>query len=255
VDITSLKTFLDEKVDEYNRKKFIDDDPISIPHQFTSKQDIEIAGFWTAMLAWGQRKTIINKARELFELMDNSPHEFIVNHTEKDRTRLAHFKHRTFLTPDTYYFLEFLQHYYRDHDSLEDLFVAEDMKTGLTNFSASFFSLTTEKIRTQKHVASPSRKSTCKRLNMYLRWMVRKDNRGVDFGLWKKIKPSQLYIPLDVHVARIARNLKILKRNQNDWRAVEELTEVLRKMDPDDPVKYDFALFGLGVLEKNGKLL
>ncbi len=249
-----LKSFLDSKVTQYNDTSFIANDPICIPHSFSKKQDIEIAGFWAATLAWGQRKTIINKSKELCELMGNQPHEFILNHKPKDRKKFAEFKHRTFQAPDTFYFLEFFQWYYRNHDSLEDAFFAEtsEVKSGIDNFRTLFFSLAPEKIRTEKHVASPSRGSTCKRINMFLRWMVRKDAQGVDFGIWNKVKMADLMMPLDVHVSRVGKQLGLLKRKQNDWKAVEELTAELRKLDPADPVKYDFALFSIGVLE-NGK--
>lgn len=248
---SELKSFLDSKVKQYNNKSFIENDPICIPHGYSKKQDIEIAAFWTATLAWGQRKTIINKSKELFALMGGQPHEFILNHKPKDRHKFADFKHRTFQAADTYYFLEFFQWYYRQHESLENAFFenGSDVKNGIDNFRSLFFSLAPEKIRTEKHVASPLRGSTCKRINMFLRWMVRKDKKGVDFGIWKKGSMRELMIPLDVHVSRVAKQLGILKRKQNDWRAVEELTARLRKMDPKDPVKYDYALFSIGVLE------
>jgi uncharacterized protein (TIGR02757 family) len=250
-----IKLLLDECVERYNRPVFIESDPIQIPRQFSLKQDIEIMGFWTAVLAWGQRKTIINKAGELARLMDNAPHEFILNHSEKDRERLLHFKHRTFQAIDTLYFLEFLQHFYRSHFSLEEAFTKnmqpDDPHVGnaLSGFHRLFFSLPECPRRTRKHVPTPGNKSSCKRLNMFLRWMVRQDNNGIDFGIWKKIKPSQLLMPLDVHVEKVARRLGLLERKQPDWQAVLELTGRLKAMDENDPVKYDFALFGLGVLE------
>ncbi|MEL6944122.1 MAG: TIGR02757 family protein [Bacteroidota bacterium] len=252
----ALKDYLDFQVEQYNRANFIADDPISIPHRFSRLQDIEIMGFWVAMLAWGQRKTIINKADELSTLMDNAPYDFVVNHEEKDRENLLKFKHRTFQAIDTLYFLEFLQWFYRQHDSLETAFLpnsAEEcpsVEAALIHFHELFFSLPDAPKRTRKHIATPARKSSCKRLNMFLRWMVRKDDRGVDFGLWQRIAPSQLLIPLDVHVDRVARKLGLLKRKQTDWLSVLELTENLRQFDPEDPVKYDFALFSIGVLEK-----
>ena len=199
------------------------------------------------MLAWGQRKTIINKSKELFGLMGNSPHEFIVNHAEKDRQRFEDFKHRTFTYTDTLYFLEVLQQLYRQEESMESIFIASDIRSALSNFHEYFFRLPSFPMRTRKHIASPARKSTCKRLNMFLRWMVRKDTAGVDFGLWQDVDAKDLMIPLDIHVERVARNLGLLKRKQRDWNAVEELTASLRQFDPSDPVKYDFALFGLGV--------
>ena len=213
-------------------------------------------GFWVAMLAWGQRKTIINKARELIHLMDGVPHDFVLHHREKDRKRFLSFKHRTFQVTDTLYFLEFLQHYYRQKQSLEDAFARflapedTDTERALAGFHQLFFSLPNAPQRTRKHIPTPERRSSCKRLNMFLRWMVRQDDRGVDFGLWKRIRPDQLLIPLDVHVDRVARRLGLLERKQTDWRAVQELTGRLRLIDPKDPVKYDFALFGMGVLEK-----
>lgn len=217
-------------------------------------QDVEITAFWTAVLAWGQRVTIINKANELFQLMDNAPYDFIKNHEEKDRERFQHFKHRTFSYTDTLYFLSFLQHHYQNNDSLESAFLANgeftSVESSLIHFREYFFSLPYAPKRTEKHIASPARKSTCKRLNMFLRWMVRSDENGVDFGLWNKIPPSALMIPLDVHVERLARKFKLLNRKQRDWQAVVELTENLRKFDAEDPVKYDFALFGMGVSDE-----
>ncbi len=254
----NLKAFLDEKVAAYNTPGFIKDDPISIPHQFSRLQDIEIMGFWVAMLAWGQRKTIINKANELIQLMDGQPYDFILNHQESDRQAFLNFKHRTFNTTDTLYFLDFFQRYYREFDSLETAFLRglqpndQDTKGALIAFHDFFFNHPNAPHRTRKHIATPARKSSCKRLNMFLRWMVRQDNCGVDFGLWRGIRPDQLMMPLDVHVERWARRLGLLNRQQRDWRAVEELTSQLRQFDPVDPVKYDFALFGLGVLERAG---
>jgi len=251
-----IKEILDKYYIKYNNPDFIANDPISIPHRFSLKQDIEITAFWTSMIAWGRRNMIIKNATRLFELMDNSPYDFIVNHKEKDRKRFLDFKHRTFQPTDTLYFLEFLQWYYRHNESLETAFSQwikpddENIKPALTGFHNLFFSLVNAPERTKKHVATPERKSTCKRLNMFLRWMVRKDDNGVDFGLWNKIKPAQLMIPVDVHVDRISRHLGLLTRKQRDWLAVEEITSNLKKIDPDDPVKYDFALFGIGVMEE-----
>jgi len=256
-----LSDLLNESVEKYNQPAFIQNDPISIPHQYTKLQDIEITAFWVAMFAWGQRVTIINKSTELFDLMDNAPYDFIVNHEEKDRERFLNFKHRTFQATDTLYFLEFFQQFYKTHSSLEQAFtsfihsVDKNVENGLAGFHEFFFDLPDSPKRTRKHVSTPKRNSTCKRLNMFLRWMVRKDKRGVDFGLWKNIKTSQLLIPLDVHVDRVARRFGLIQRKQTDWKTVLELTENLKQIDPNDPVKYDFALFGLGVLEKNGKLI
>ncbi len=255
LDDADLKVFLDNCVERFNQPDFIKNDPIGIPHQFKILQDIEIIGFWVAMLSWGQRKTIIAKSQELIDLMGGKPYEFIVNHREKERKAFLNFKHRTFQATDTLYFLEFLQQYYRNNESLESAFsrhLSQDdlsTKKAISGFHELFFGLPDAPARTRKHIANPSRNSSCKRLNMFLRWMVRQDNKGVDFGLWQKIKPAQLMIPLDVHVERIGRRLNLLDRKQRDWKAVEELTENLRRFDPEDPVKYDFALFGLGVLE------
>jgi len=251
-----LKIFLDDCVQRHNQNSFVEHDPIGVPRRFSKKQDIEISAFWTAMLAWGQRKTIINKANELFGMMDGVPHDFMLHHQEHDRKPFLGFKHRTFQATDTLYFLEFFQWFYQNHSSLEEAFLKKmtpddvHVEQGLVGFRELFFSLPDAPQRTQKHVPSPATKSTCKRLNMFLRWMVRSDDRGVDFGIWKAIKPSQLLVPLDVHVERIARKLGLLERSQTDWLAVLELTGRLREFDPEDPVKYDFALFGLGAVEK-----
>lgn len=251
-----LKGFLDLKYKEYNQPGFIENDPVSIPHSFTKKQDIEITGFWAAVLAWGQRVTIINKCRELFALMDNAPHDFILQHSERDLKIFEQFKHRTFNATDTLYFIEFLKQFYRQHESLEAAFVArmdkeaETVESGLIGFHELFFELPDAPQRTRKHIATPARKSACKRLNMFLRWMVRQDDCGVDFGIWKQIKPAQLVCPCDLHVDRVARKLGLIQRKQTDWLTALELTEGLRQLDPADPVKYDFALFGLGVEEK-----
>lgn len=248
----SIKDFLDRKVDEYNQPSFICSDPISVPHLFTQKQDIEIAGFFAAIFAWGNRTTIINKAKELMQLMDMAPHDFICHHTPEDLKKLLHFKHRTFNTTDLLYFILFLQQHYAKYDSLEAAFTRSGPDTGemLAGFYRYFFSLEDAPARTQKHIATPDRQSSCKRLNMYLRWMVRKDDRGVDFGIWEKLQPAALICPVDLHVARVAKRFNLLTRKQVDWQAALELTAYLRHLDPLDPVKYDFALFGLGVVEK-----
>lgn len=255
--IPELKEFLDAKVEQYNQPGFIKNDPICIPHQFSKKQDVEIAGLFAAVLAWGQRITIINKSRELLVLMDNAPHDFILNHKEKDLKKLQQFKHRTFNATDTLYFVEFLSWFYKKHKSLEEAFTGprkkpDKIEDGLIHFHNLFFSLEDAPHRTRKHISTPERKSACKRINMYLRWMVRDDKKGVDFGLWKNISPSQLVCPFDLHVERVARKLKLVRRKQADWLTAIELTENLRKLDPIDPVKYDFALFGLGIDEKFG---
>lgn len=250
-----LKDFLDEKVVLYNQPHFIVTDPISIPHRFTKKQDIEIAGFFAAVFAWGARATIINKCNELLQLMDGTPYDFIVQHTDGDLKKFLHFKHRTFNTTDLLYFISFLHYYYSQHISLESAFSIwltdkdETIEPALTHFHQYFFSLPYAPERTRKHIATPARGSHCKRLNMFLRWMVRTDANGVDFGIWNDIKPSQLVCPIDVHVARVARRLKLLGAKQLNWKAALELTQRLKQFDPHDPVKYDFALFGLGIME------
>ena len=253
-----LKDFLDKKVNQYNQPSFIPYDPICIPHLFKKKQDIEIAALFAAIFAWGNRTTIINKSTQLMQLMDMAPHDFIVNHSEKDLQNFLSFKHRTFITTDLLYFIHFFKHHYSLHASLENAFIPGIKKADSTTenalnyFHHYFFSMEDVPARTKKHIATPERNSTCKRLNMFLRWMVRKDKHGVDFGIWKNIKPSQLVCPVDVHVARVAKKFNLLQRKPVDWLAAVELTEQLRRFDENDPVKYDFALFGLGVVEKYG---
>ncbi len=253
--ILELKPFLDRMVEKYNQLGFIENDPISIPHRFFKKQDIEIAAFFAAILAWGQRKTIINKCSELMQLVDNAPYDFILHHTSKDLKRLSAFKHRTFNSEDLNYFIRFLNHHYQSYDSLEDAFVPANfsgqIEDALNHFRTYFFSLEHPQ-RTQKHIASPDRKSACKRLNMFLRWMVRIDNNSVDFGIWKQLKASRLICPIDVHVCRVSTELGLVNGKQADWNMAVQLTEQLRMLDANDPVKYDFALFGYGV-EKYGK--
>ena len=264
----SLKEFLDQRVELYNQPSFIEKDPVSIPHKFTKKQDVEIAGFFAAVFSWGNRTTIIKKSNEIIGLMDNAPFDFIVNHQEKDLAKLTHFVHRTFNSTDLLYFIHFLHHHYsgkikpaknirnEKETTLESAFSywmeKGDTDTGkaLSGFHQYFFSLEDAPRRTQKHIATPEKNSSCKRLNMFLRWMVRKDKKGVDFGIWKSIQPEQLVCPLDLHVARVARRFGLLSRPQSDWTSAIELTENLRRMDPKDPVKYDFALFGLGIEER-----
>jgi uncharacterized protein (TIGR02757 family) len=252
-----LKHFFDEKVAKYNRPSFIKDDPICIPHRFSKKQDIEISGLFAAVFAWGNRTTIINKSNELLLLMDNAPYDFCLHHTDADLKKLQSFKHRTFNATDLFYFIEFLKYHYTHYKSLEDAFLQFKEKhtenfieSSLTHFHNYFFSLEHVPGRTKKHISTPYKGSSCKRLNMFLRWMVRKDNAGVDFGIWKKIQPSQLICPIDLHVARVAKRFQLLDRKAIDWQAAVELTGWLRTLDPLDPVKYDFALFGLGVIEK-----
>lgn len=247
---------LDRKVKEYNQPGFIDADPVCIPHMYQKQQDIEIMGFFAAVFAWGQRKTIIYKCKELASRMENAPYDFVMHHTDNDLKKLLHFKHRTFNDTDLLYFIHFFRYWYTQHPSLESAFSqgmnATDQNTGrgLNHFKQLFFSLDDAPARTRKHISSPVQKSACKRINMFLRWMVRHDHNGVDFGIWNTIKPHQLVCPLDVHVQRVAANLGLLRREQNDWDAAVELTENLKKLDSADPVKYDFALFGLGVIDK-----
>lgn len=274
-----LKNFLDSKVEQYNQPDFIANDPVCIPHLFEQKQDIEIAGFFAAVLAWGQRKTIINKCRELLGRMDNAPYDFVLNHNDDDLRRLLHFKHRTFNDTDLLYFISFFKQHYQHFDSLEQAFIPQQdvfrsaylevsstdeqievsssacyssnlnftIEQALNHFRSYFFSLEDFPYRTKKHISSPRQKSTCKRLNMFLRWMVRADDKGVDFGIWETLKPKDLVCPCDVHVDRVGRLLGLINRKQTDWLTAVELTENLKQFDPNDPVKYDFALFGLGV--------
>lgn len=252
MDFERIKGLLDQKHLQYNRADFVENDPISIPHSYTGLKDIEITAFWTAILSWGQRKTIINKARELFSLMDNTPYDFILNASEKEYLKFEKFVHRTFQPDDTFYFMDFFKRHYAEFESLEDAFLPKgttsfEMKESLIHFQKHFFDSKNLLNRTKKHISSPLTKSTCKRILMFLRWMVRSDENGVDFGIWKSINPSNLMIPFDVHVERVSRQLGMVQRKQRDWKTVEELTEVLRKLDPTDPVKYDYALFGLGL--------
>ena len=256
-DQDKLKLFLNCKVILYNNPAFIQDDPISIPHSFSKKQDIEIAGFFAAIFSWGNRTTIINKSKELMLLMDNAPHEFCLYHSDKELKNLLHFKHRTFNATDLFYFISFFKMHFSNHDSLETAFTQwmhkkdKTVENGLKGFYHYFFSLPHLPERTRKHIASPDKNSSCKRLNMFLRWMVRNDEKGVDFGIWKNILPAQLICPVDVHVARVAKQLNLMQRQPVDWQTALELTAYLRTLDKADPVKYDFALFGTGVMEKN----
>ena len=250
---TELKQFLNKQVEKYNVNGFIKLDPVSIPHLFSQKQDIEIMGFFAAIFSWGQRVTIINKSKELIERMDGAPADFIKNHQDLDLKAMLGFKHRTFNDTDLLYFIAFLKQHYQKNNSLETAFLLGSkqdnlfMQHALIAFRKYFFSLPDYAVRTMKHISSPEQNSACKRINMFLRWMVRNDENGVDFGIWQNLKPKNLICPLDVHVARVARKLGILTRTQNDWQAAVELTEALKKFDEKDPVKYDFALFGMGV--------
>ncbi|WP_179321098.1 TIGR02757 family protein [Winogradskyella helgolandensis] len=249
---SELKDFLDEKVNLYNNPKFIESDPIQIPHQFSKKEDIEIAAFLAATIAWGNRKSIIKNANRMMELLDHSPFEFIMQHEESDLEKLSPFVHRTFNGNDFMQFVESLQHLYKNHNGLEAVFSKyaekDSLQKSIHQFKNVFFEIPHLK-RTQKHVSDPLKNSAAKRINMYLRWMIRNDNNGVDFGIWKSLSPSQLSCPLDVHSGNVARKLGLLTRKQNDGKALAELDKALRKLDPTDPVKYDFALFGLGVFE------
>lgn len=246
------KNFLDKQYHHFNQPSFIPSDPISVPHRFTKKQDIEIAGLFAAIFAWGNRTTIISKSNELMQRMGGQPHAFVLDHSPGDLKKLMGFTHRTFNDTDLLYFVEFLHRHYQQETSLESAFTRglrpgdPTIENGLNVFHHYFFSLEDVPARTRKHIAAPGKGSTCKRLNMYLRWMVRKDEGGVDFGLWNQIQPSQLICPIDIHVARVARQMGLLKRKQTDWLAAIELTDALKKFDPQDPVKYDFALFSLG---------
>jgi uncharacterized protein (TIGR02757 family) len=254
--VSKRADFLNERVETYNQPAFIDNDPVCIPHLFSRKQDQEIAGFFAAIFAWGNRTTIINKSKELMNRMDNSPYDFCTEHSPEDLKKLLGFRHRTFTDTDLLYFISFFHFHYRGHDSLEDAFTGSmsvnDLTTenALKGFHPYFFSLEHVPARTRKHIATPDRHATCKRLNMFLRWMVRNDGKGVDLGLWKNIKPSQLICPIDLHVSRVAKRFELLKRKSTDWEAAVELTASLRQLDPADPVKYDFALFSLGIYEK-----
>ncbi|GHA31314.1 TIGR02757 family protein [Salinimicrobium marinum] len=250
---SELKEFLDFKVEQYNTPDFISSDPVQIPHLFTKKEDIEIAGFLTSIIAWGNRKSILNNAHKLMEFLENSPHDFVMNHSEEDLESLQQFVHRTFNGTDLTYFLQSLRNIYKNHHGLEGVFTnhaqPDSLQPAIHEFKKVFFELPHES-RTEKHISDPLKNSAAKRINMFLRWMVRKDSGNVDFGIWEDISPSMLSCPLDVHSGNVARKLKLLKRKQNDAKALSELDSTLRKLDPQDPVKYDFALFGLGVFEK-----
>ena len=248
---TELKDFLDEKVIQYNNFDFIESDPIQIPHLYSLKEDIEIAGFLSATIAWGNRKMIINNSKKLMEIMGNSPYDFVMNHSEVNLDSLDNFVHRTFNSLDAKTFMKALQNIYKNHGGLESIFAKHQeensMQKSIHEFKKVFFEIEHLQ-RTQKHVSDPLNNSAAKRLNMYLRWMIRNDNK-VDFGIWKSIPTSKLSCPLDVHSGNVARKLGFLKRKQNDAKALAELDISLRKLDKNDPVKYDFALFGLGVFE------
>lgn len=253
---TALKKLLDEKAAFYNRPDFITKDPVSVPHRFQKPQDIEIAGFFAAILAWGNRTAIINNTNRLMAWMDEAPHQFMLQHKESDLQKMLSFAHRTFNATDLLYFIAFLKDHYSRYPSLEDAFVPGKTYTeanteqALIHFHNYFFSPDEYPERTRKHIATPARKSACKRLSMYLRWMVRRDDKGVDFGLWQKISPAQLVCPLDVHVANVAQRLGLLPDTRSNWQNAVRLTEQLRQYNPQDPALYDYALFGLGAEER-----
>lgn len=247
-----LKDFLDSKVEQYNNLNFIDSDPVQIPHKFNTKEDIEIAGFLSATIAWGNRKSIINNANKMMHLLEQSPYDFVINHTDSDLEKLTTFVHRTFNGTDFITFIKGLQHIYKTYGGLEAIFAKhaekDSLQQAIHHFKYYFFEIEHLQ-RTQKHISDPLKNSAAKRINMFLRWMVRKDNAGVDFGIWNTISPASLSCPLDVHSGNVARKLGLLKRKQNDGKALLELDAALRALDNTDPVKYDFALFGLGVFE------
>ncbi len=248
-----LKEFLDEMVEKYNRSEFIEHDPVSIPHRFTGKEDIEISGFLAATIAWGNRTMILRNAGRMMDYLDNSPYDFILNHTANDLERISAVIHRTFNAGDFIYFIKALKHIYKNHNGLEEIFnlhrTKDSLQPAIHQFRSIFFELPHDN-RAMKHISDPLKGSAAKKINMYLRWMIRRDDSGVDFGLWKSISPSILSCPLDVHSGNVARKLGLLTRKLNDAKAVSELDKVLRKLDKDDPVKYDFALFGLGISER-----
>ncbi len=248
-----LRDFLDAKVEQYNTREFLETDPVSIPHRFQRREDIEISGFLTATISWGNRKSIIRSASLMMKMMDDAPYEFLMGHKKRDLSALSKFVHRTFNGTDLTGFIRGLQHIYQEYGGPEAIFsqnaTPESLQPAITTFKQAFFEASHD-ARTRKHLADPERGSAAKRINMYLRWMIRKDVKGVDFGLWDHISPGILSCPLDVHSATVARKLGLLRRRQNDARAVAELDKALRRFDADDPVRYDYALFGLGVFEK-----
>ncbi|NBG67079.1 TIGR02757 family protein [Acidiluteibacter ferrifornacis] len=249
LSISDVKALMEQKVDEFNRPDFIHDDPILIPHEFSKKEDIEIAGFLAATIAWGQRKSIIKNAKHIIQLMDGAPFDFIINHKKSDLKRTKGFVHRTFNAQDLNQFFSSLQNIYLKHGGLESaLSQTKNVAENISQFKELFF-LKAESLRTLKHVSDPLKGSSAKRINMYLRWMVRSDNRGVDFGIWNRLSPADLKLPLDVHTGNVSRKLELLQRKQNDWKSVEEISNRLSEFDAIDPIKYDFALFGLGAIE------
>lgn len=256
LNFEELKEFLDEQVEKYNQPFFIEDDPIQVPHRFEEKMDIEIAGFLTATIAWGRRDMIIKSANKIMEIMDESPADFVLNHSVSDLDQLEGFVHRTFNSGDLLYFISTLQRIYKDEGGVENVFktglnqsVDINMKNAIAHFNNVFFNEVPDKFRTKKHIGNPARGSAAKRMVMFLRWMVRCDGKGVDFGLWNTIPMTHLSCPLDVHTGNVGRMLGFINRKQNDWKTVEELDSSFRKLDPADPAKYDFALFGLGAMD------
>ncbi|MDW9381798.1 TIGR02757 family protein [Chryseobacterium sp. JV558] len=248
-----LRDFLNEKADQYNAPNFIENDPIQIPHRFSLKQDIEIAGFLAATISWGNRKSIINSADKMLDIMGNSPYDFVMNYSEKDLKDIQDKSiHRTFNGQDFSYFIRQFNRIYKENESLESLFEVKESENNFLHAIERFRNgfLETEKHRSHKHISSPYKNSSAKRIIMFLRWMVRKDKRGVDFGIWENIDQKNLSIPLDVHTGNISRKLGLVFRTQNDWKTVEELDVAIRKFDETDPAKYDFALFGLGVTKE-----
>ncbi|WP_299179604.1 TIGR02757 family protein [uncultured Chryseobacterium sp.] len=253
MNFEELKSFLDEKADQYNNPDFIDNDPLQIPYRFSVKQDIEIAGFLSATISWGNRKSIIKSAEKMLDIMGNSPYDFVLNYSEKDLKSIQDKSiHRTFNGEDFAYFVRQFNRIYKENESLENLFMLKDGEINFLHAIERFRSrfLETEKHRSHKHISSPYKNSSAKRIIMFLRWMIRKDKRGVDFGIWENIDQKYLSIPLDVHTGNISRKLELITRTQNDWKTVEELDHVIRKFDEKDPAKYDFALFGLGVTKE-----
>ncbi len=248
-----LKEFLDEKANLYENFDFIESDPIQIPHRYSLKEDIEIAGFLSSIIAWGKRQMIIKNANRMMDLMGNSPFDFVLNHSEDDLANFDGFVHRTFNAEDFKFFIRSLKNIYNNHGGLENVIKPksenDNYQLAIHDFKQIFFEIA-HLPRTQKHISDPVKGSAAKRINMFLRWMVRDTKKGVDFGIWKSHSAANLHCPLDVHTGNVARKLKILTRKQNDWKAIIELDITLRKFDKKDPVKYDFALFGLGVFEK-----
>lgn len=251
MDFDELKDLLDYKADFYNNPNFIESDPIQIPHLFSAKEDIEISAFFAATIAWGNRKMIINNAKRIMEIMDYEPYQFIIHSSLQEIENINNFVHRTFNSIDLRTFIRALKNIYLHHGGLETIFTIDatlPLQNRISSFKRIFFEIEHQS-RTTKHISDPERGSASKRINMFLRWMCRTDNKGVDFGIWKSIPPSQLSCPLDVHTGNVARALGLIQRAQNNQKTLLELDTTLRKMDVTDPVKYDFALFGLGVFE------